>query len=152
MREALISPIFVSHWLAYCLTGGDKMEKIADENLSVSISCPGLWAAETEAHCFVSNVYQRAWLNCCVQGNSPIDGKQHHVLIPLQAGAMVSRIKPKMQRCQKSPLTSRLFSSIIYHMPFVVTQEAKQERLRSVVLTSPCLSSHPFFFPLHCWR
>lgn len=76
MREALISPIFVSHWLAYCLTGGDKMEKIVDENLSASISCPGLWAAETEAHCFVSNVYQRLWLNCCVQGNSLIDGKQ----------------------------------------------------------------------------
>lgn len=33
-------------------------------------------------------------------------------------------------------------------MPFVVTQKAKHECLRSVVLTSPCLSSHPFFSSL----
>lgn len=107
MWTALISPIFVSHWLVYSLTGGDKMEKIVDENLSVSISCRGLWAAETGAHCFVSNGYQRAWLNCCVWGNSLIDGKQHCVLTPLQT-VIVSRMKPKILRCPKKPLTSRL--------------------------------------------
>lgn len=105
MRGALISPIFVSHWLAYCLTGGDKMEKIVDENLSVSISCRGLWAAETGAHCFVSNVYQRAWLNCCVQGNSLIAGKQHCVLKPLQP-VIVDREQNKAKDTEVSEETS----------------------------------------------
>lgn len=102
------------------------------QSQSLALGC----RQQTEAHCFVSNVYQRAWLYCCVQCNSLIEKNQ--IPLPMQSWRVI------VSRINQVPGETSDHAAIWYHMPFVVAQ--KETQLWDLLFSLSSVFSIIFFF------